>query len=246
MPCLPESDYEFALEQRRKLLAYQREDPRERQARLEAQKNDKEAEFAPVSTAVFGLGQKLPRPYLAPVSSEKGQAGKAPEIPAVVPLETRYGIAKKIDSLGLEHVSVTGLCLELIGSFTQLTSLDLSFNRLGDENMAHLAKALTGCPSLRELSVAGNQIGSRGLYSVLRAVSDSKIEVLNLSENKIDATGAALIASFLALRNQSVKDLDLSQNPLTDQGAAEVLTALCAGQIQIQVKKAKKEEPKPA
>lgn len=30
VPCLPEADYEFALEQRRKLLAYQREDPRER------------------------------------------------------------------------------------------------------------------------------------------------------------------------------------------------------------------------
>ena len=201
MPCLPEADYEFAREQRRKLLAYQHEDPRERQARLEAQKNDKEAEFVPVSTTVFGLGQRLPRPYLAPVSSEKGQAGKAPEIPAVVPLETRYGIAKKIDSLGLEHVSVTGLCLECLGGFTQLTSLNLSFNRLGDENMAHLASAITSCPALQELSIAGNQIGSKGLYSILGAAADSKIETLNLAENRIDATGAALLASFLALKN---------------------------------------------
>lgn len=112
--------------------------------------------------------------------------------------------------------------------------------------MAHLAKAIAGCPALHELSIAGNQIGSRGLCSVLGAVSDSKIEVLNLSENRIDATGAALVASFLALKNQSIKDLDLSQNPLTDQGAAEVLSALCSGQIQMQTKKAKKEDAKPA
>jgi Leucine-rich repeat (LRR) protein len=115
---------------------------------------------------------------------------------------------------------------ERLAELTQLTSLNLRYNKIGTEGAAALA-ALT---QLTLLDLGGNQIGDNGASSLAAL---TQLTTLNLWNNQIGAEGAAALAALAQLTS-----LKLWSNQIGDEGAAALaaltqLTSLDLGNNQI-------------
>jgi Leucine-rich repeat (LRR) protein len=99
---------------------------------------------------------------------------------------------------------------ERLGELTQLTSLDLRYNQIGDAGAASLA-ALT---QLTSLDLGGNQIGAAGAASLAAL---TQLTCLNLDNNQIGDAGAASLAALKQLTS-----LDLWGNKIGAAGAASL------------------------
>jgi Ran GTPase-activating protein (RanGAP) involved in mRNA processing and transport len=78
-----------------------------------------------------------------------------------------------------------------------LTTLDLGWNRIGDEGATELASMLRANATLTTLDLSGNRIGDEGateLASMLGA--NTTLAKLNLCSNDIDAAGDVLLDVF--------------------------------------------------
>ncbi len=108
---------------------------------------------------------------------------------------------------------------------SSLTSLTLNHNGLADDG----ADALVGgrwsssLDKLRELSLAGNNIGPTGMKALLGLRCLPRLTRLNLDNNTIGARGAELIASCSALGG--LTDLNLGRNRLGPAGVENVLAS---------------------
>jgi internalin A len=97
-----------------------------------------------------------------------------------------------------------------LSPLTQLTSLVLSGNEIGDAGAASLA-ALT---QLTSLDLTANQIGAAGAASLAAL---TKLTSLDLGDNEIGAAGAASLAALTRLTS-----LDLTANQIGAAGAASL------------------------
>ncbi len=115
---------------------------------------------------------------------------------------------------------------EALKSNTSLQSLNLSNNWIGDQGAAALAEALKSNTSLQSLNLGGKWIGDKGAEALAEALkSNTSLQSLNLYNNQIGAKGAAAFAEALK-SNTSLQSLDLSYNQIGDQGAAALAEAL--------------------
>lgn len=121
-----------------------------------------------------------------------------------------------LKKLGLNDTSAVAIAERA----TQLTSLDLYYNNIGEEGAEAIAKYVT---HLNTLDLSFNEIGDAGAKAI--AESPTRLKSLRLSYNRIGDPGAQAIAE-----NQSQLDaLDLDYNQCSDDGAkaiAENLTNL--------------------
>ncbi|GJQ15352.1 hypothetical protein GpartN1_g7143.t1 [Galdieria partita] len=115
-------------------------------------------------------------------------------------------------SLGDKGARTILLCLER--SEIRLKVLDISCNELTIESCKILAKFVMRQTSLERLLVEENEIGSKGVAILAKALSSgahSKLVELNLAENSIGAAGAkALFSVFVKLK--SLRKVNLSGN----------------------------------
>jgi Ran GTPase-activating protein (RanGAP) involved in mRNA processing and transport len=73
-----------------------------------------------------------------------------------------------------------------------LTALNVSGNKIDDDIMRVLTHALSLLGSLKEIDVSHNNLSAHGLSDLLETLLLSrtvKIQVLNLSKNRLDAAG---------------------------------------------------------
>jgi internalin A len=113
-----------------------------------------------------------------------------------------------------------------LAELTQLTSLNMGYNEIGDEGAA----ALAPLTQLTSLDLVGNDIGAKG--AVALAVL-SQLTSLDLGHNKIGAEGAAALAALTQLTT-----LNLGYNEIGDKGASSLaaltqLTSLDLGHNKI-------------
>ncbi len=128
-----------------------------------------------------------------------------------------FYINKKITMGQLER-----LCERLAKHETQF-ALTLISNDLGDEGAMKIASILGDGKSLiTELTFALNKMTDAGATHLANAFSNSNLVGLNLSLNKITEIGAGSIASMLK-DNKNFCNLDLSHNPIGDDGVIEIL-----------------------
>jgi internalin A len=133
-------------------------------------------------------------------------------------------ISEGARDLNLNWLGLTVLPIELFDCQT-ITSLDLSYNHIGDE-----ARALATLTKLTTLNLGRNQIGAEGA----RALSAlTKLTSLNLDDNQIGAEGARALASLTKLTS-----LSLFESLIGDEGARALatltkLTTLNLGRNQI-------------
>ncbi|KAH9137743.1 hypothetical protein LEN26_005594 [Aphanomyces euteiches] len=101
----------------------------------------------------------------------------------------------------------------------RLQSLDLSSSNIDGTAMASLVTGLRDS-SLTSLSLEENDIGVKGLQSLLDVLPLSNIQKLRLRRVYLDDSACKMIAT--ALPSSKLVDLDLSVNRLTDRSANEL------------------------
>lgn len=94
----------------------------------------------------------------------------------------------------------------LLLTFSNLTSLNLSRNNLGDKEV----NALAAISNLTSLNLSRNKVGDEGV-KVLGAMPN--LTSLNLSQNNIGDEGAKMLAA-----NPNLSTLDVSYNNIGDEG----------------------------
>jgi nucleoside phosphorylase/Leucine-rich repeat (LRR) protein len=102
-----------------------------------------------------------------------------------------------------------GPLVRLVGMLTNLTSLDLRGNNIGDHE--HELSALAKLQELTSLTLSSNRIGD---VSVRFLASLTTLSSLDLRDNRIGADGARQVAMLTQLTS-----LDLSSNEIEDSGA---------------------------
>jgi len=97
---------------------------------------------------------------------------------------------------------------------SQLTEFNLEFNRLADEGLAHLASLRL--PNLQKLSLGVNGVGPAGVASLTNGPL-AQLTALSLRVNPIGDAGAKRLASWPDLAN--LRELDLASAELQTPGA---------------------------
>jgi hypothetical protein len=111
---------------------------------------------------------------------------------------------------------------------TQVYTLNLEYNEIGDAGVIELAKALPGT-QVHTLNLWYNQIGASGVKELAKALPGTQVHTLNLWYNEIGAAGARELAK--ALPSTQVHTLNLESNEIGDQGARELAKALPSTQV---------------
>ncbi|XP_053418635.1 ribonuclease inhibitor isoform X1 [Nycticebus coucang] len=162
--------------------------------------------------------------------------------------------ALKLENCGVTATNCRDLC-SAVASKTSLQELDLGSNRLGDAGLAELCPGLLrpssrlrtlwlwecgitaeGCrelcrvlcslESLRELSLAGNELGDAGAQLLCESLlaPGCRLESLWVKTCSLTAACCPLFSSVLA-QNKCLLELQISCNPLGDAG----VQTLCQG-----------------
>ena len=118
---------------------------------------------------------------------------------------------------------------------TTLEHFDLSWCRIGPVGAQYLAKTLCVNTSVKTLKLSGNPLGDEGAKELAKILGgngaessgtiNTTLEHVELSWCLIGPVGAQHLAQALCV-NTSVKTLNLSINPLDDEGAKELAEML--------------------
>ncbi|NXU50960.1 DRC5 protein, partial [Turnix velox] len=106
-----------------------------------------------------------------------------------------------------------------------LRVLKLTRSKVDDEKTRLLAHNLLDHPSLVELNLSHNLIGDKGARAIGKLINRSKLETLDLCNNKIHHSGAQALAHALA-ENSTLTSLNLRLNDVEDQGGEVIGHAL--------------------
>ncbi|KAL0242759.1 hypothetical protein GEMRC1_005322 [Eukaryota sp. GEM-RC1] len=125
-----------------------------------------------------------------------------------------------------DHTSVSMSLIEALKTNTTITSINLSFNSIGDEGARALAEALKVNHSVPSVDLMNNSIGDEGARALAEAlkVNDS-VTSIDLEYNSIGAEGARALASALKV-NASVTSINLGRNCIGDECVRALADAL--------------------
>ncbi|HHO51298.1 MAG TPA: TIGR02996 domain-containing protein [Deltaproteobacteria bacterium] len=101
--------------------------------------------------------------------------------------------------------------------FASVSTLDLSYNALGDQGVSALADALPDDAPLSALNLWGCAVGDAGVVALARSRCLGSLRLLTLRDNVVGDVGALALARSGVLRGLQV--LDLSDNPVGVAGA---------------------------
>ncbi|XP_064419072.1 NACHT, LRR and PYD domains-containing protein 3-like [Latimeria chalumnae] len=122
----------------------------------------------------------------------------------------------------------------------KLSKLILCRNDITEGCCKELASSLLHIPSLKKLDLSNNHFGEAGLALLCVALRepDFRLQNLKLEGNDLTSTCCVDLADALS-SNQHLQKLNLSYNPLKDQGVNLLVSALGSPDAQLQVLKIK-------
>uniref|UniRef100_A0A8B9E3J9 T-complex-associated-testis-expressed 1 n=1 Tax=Anser cygnoides TaxID=8845 RepID=A0A8B9E3J9_ANSCY len=109
----------------------------------------------------------------------------------------------------------------------KLKVFKLTRSNVDDDKTRLLVRSLLDHPSLVELNLSHNLIGDTGTQAVGKLINRSRLETLDLCNNKIHHAGAQALAQALA-QNCTLTSLNLRLNYLEDEGGEAMGRALLA------------------
>ncbi|KAL7537208.1 hypothetical protein ACHAXR_007662, partial [Thalassiosira sp. AJA248-18] len=109
----------------------------------------------------------------------------------------------------------------------KLNKLDMSYNELGDQGTARLTRAISkrAKVSMKEVSLSGNDMGSKGIESIMNKLLQHKLVTLNLDNNAIGDQGCQLVAASLP-SIPTLSRLNLAFNDIGCRGMATLMRSL--------------------
>ena len=134
---------------------------------------------------------------------------------------------QSLTHLGLGNISLGDngiqLLAEELAQAHSLKHLDLEDNEISEIGAAYLANVLHKC-SITKLILGSNAIGSSGASLIFSSLSSCKsLQYLDISGCSIERNDLFLVSLHTLLTNVPVKKLDVSFNPLTDEGLASIV-----------------------
>jgi Ran GTPase-activating protein (RanGAP) involved in mRNA processing and transport len=116
-----------------------------------------------------------------------------------------------------------------------LTSLNLSFNKITDKGVTVIAKMLEFSENIIEFNLMGNQIGDSGCEKITSSLKGKTfLSYLNLNTNLIGNTGVMSINELL-FTNPGLTHLDLGNNRYDWDALIAITTALTTTNSTLQV-----------
>jgi len=109
----------------------------------------------------------------------------------------------------------------------KLNRLDMSYNELGDIGTTKLTRAISKRSKVHmtEVSLSGNDMGSKGIESIMNKLLQHKLITLNLDNNSIGDQGCQLVAA--SLRSiPTLHRLNLAFNDIGCRGIATLMRSL--------------------
>ncbi|KAF9549641.1 hypothetical protein EC957_003177 [Mortierella hygrophila] len=135
----------------------------------------------------------------------------------------------KIQSSAYAKISSTSARDKVVFSVmanSTLTTLDLSYNSIGDSRAQALADALKTNSTLTSLDLQGTLIEDNGVQALSEALrTNSTLTALNLRDSSIGDSGAQALADALKT-NSTLTSLDLQGTLIEDNGAQALSEAL--------------------
>jgi regulator of replication initiation timing len=111
----------------------------------------------------------------------------------------------------------------LIKSSPVLQILELNEVNLTDSGLEKLSESLPNHKSIFRLSLVNNYLTSKSLESFCSVLLSTKLEELNLSQNKVGDIGAHLLGKMLSDNDFicTLKRLDISRNEISHKGGSQ-------------------------
>lgn len=151
------------------------------------------------------------------------------ELGPTCPLQELKLQSNKITSQGasilfnfLESKSATGMPV-----FPKLNRLDMSFNALQDAGIAKLTRTISKRSKINmfEVSISGNDFGSKGVESIMNKLLQHRLVTLNLDNNSIGDQGCQLVAASLPSIS-TLSRLNMSFNDIGCRGISTLMRSL--------------------
>ncbi|XP_031418530.1 NACHT, LRR and PYD domains-containing protein 12-like isoform X2 [Clupea harengus] len=120
------------------------------------------------------------------------------------------------------------LCVGLRDPQCKMETLRLNRCDLSEASCEMIASTLLGTPSyLRELAISGNKLQDEGVELLCVGLRDPqcKMETLRLNHCRLSKTSCEMMASVLQGTSSHLRELDMSDNDLKDDG----MNLLCVG-----------------
>lgn len=108
-----------------------------------------------------------------------------------------------------------------------LNRLDVSFNELDDVGIAKLTKTISkrSKVNMYEVSISGNNVGSKGIESIMNKLLQHRLVTLNLDNNSIGDQGCQLVAASLPSISTLTR-LNISFNDIGCRGISTLMRSL--------------------
>ncbi len=125
-----------------------------------------------------------------------------------------YFSIKKEPASTLSHRNLSDEMLCKLQTDTGILVLNLSHSDINSNRILLLTDIISKNSHLISINFSGNNLGNKGVELLLNAIagnSDTKIEILNLSDTKIDSISPNVISRFFET-NKTLKTLILDNN----------------------------------
>lgn len=180
----------------------------------------------------FLEGKKLPKkqqvmPYLdrLDLSNNKlGNDGLTKLTRAIAKRTISHFVELRLTNNGIGHVGVETMMNKLLQH--NLVSLTLDRNNIGDQGCQLVAASLQSMKMLARLNIGFNQIGSRGVNSLMRSlVVCESVTYLGLSGNIMKISGAVALAFTLA-QHPRLEELDVDNCCLSQAAQCHIIAGI--------------------
>lgn len=153
-----------------------------------------------------------------------GNEGLTKLTPAIGKRTVSHFVELRLTNNGIGHVGVETMMNKLLQH--NLVSLTLDKNAIGDQGCQLVAASLQSMKILARLNLGFNQIGSRGVNSLMRSlVACESVTYLGLSGNIMKISGAVALAFTLA-QHPRLEELDVDNCCLSQAAQCHIIAGI--------------------
>jgi Ran GTPase-activating protein (RanGAP) involved in mRNA processing and transport len=109
-----------------------------------------------------------------------------------------------------------GSAISLAFKNSQNVNVDLKAKNVSDTHINELAKTLKSNPLVRYIDLSSNKITDDGVQHLAKAICETQVESLNLASNKLTEKCTEPLAAILRT-NKNLKVLDLQNNNINNR-----------------------------